>query len=214
MKFHSAVLMLATLMSLSAQAKKEVTPNIMDEFDPSAPDAMEMVEAMTEEYGGSQYSSVHEIMGNLGLTKSFAPSCIDRGCKVFIDVNLSTQTAELYLDGQLENTWKISSARPGKKTQTFNGIISQSEFRIFDAKASNIYVPKPGEGYIENGKNMGNMPYAVFYYGPYAIHGTTAIAKLGNPVSAGCVRLHPDNAKKFNRAVRAHGRTQTWVTID
>jgi lipoprotein-anchoring transpeptidase ErfK/SrfK len=213
MKLKSVFVMLATMAALSAHAsKKSAAQNVMDEFDPSAPDAMEMVEAMTEEFEGSQ-GTVHDMMMNLGLKP--VQSCVDRGCKVFIDVNLSTQRADLYLDGQHSNTWKISSARPGKITKKFNGIIHSSQFRIFDAKTSTTYTLKPGQrGYVENGKDLGNMPYAVFYHGPYAIHGTTAIANLGTRASAGCIRLHPDNAKKFNRAVRANGRTQTWVTVN
>ena len=47
------------------------------------------------------------------------------------------------------------------------------------------------------------MPYSIFYSGNYAIHGTNQIGKLGRPASAGCVRLHPDNAAiLFNLAQR------------
>ena len=41
------------------------------------------------------------------------------------------------------------------------------------------------------------MPYSIFYSGNFAIHGTDQIKRLGRPASAGCVRLHPDNARVF-----------------
>lgn len=43
--------------------------------------------------------------------------------------------------------------------------------------------------------NNAPMPYAVFFNGNIALHGTTDLKRLGQPASHGCVRLHPDNAK-------------------
>ena len=59
------------------------------------------------------------------------------------------------------------------------------------------------------------MPYAVFIYNGYAIHGTTVgnFSKLGTPASHGCVRLHADNGFIFNRLVRSQGVFNTWVSI-
>lgn len=210
MKIHHLFMLTTLALSMNTFAAT-AQPNAMDEFDPSSPDAMKVVEEMTAQYEESGNKVMEELFEGFILKSS----CIERGCKVFIDVNKATQLAELYIDGDLANTWKVSTAKPGKITKNFNGIISSKQFRIFDAKTSTTYkIPAGQSGYIENGKDLGNMPYAVFYHGPYAFHGTTAIPKLGTPASAGCVRLHPDNAKKFNRAVRAHGRTQTWVTIN
>jgi lipoprotein-anchoring transpeptidase ErfK/SrfK len=59
--------------------------------------------------------------------------------------------------------------------------------------------------------NNAPMPYAIFYSGHYAIHGTDQISRLGRPASAGCVRLHPDNARVLfrwssSRRDRQHAR--------
>lgn len=72
--------------------------------------------------------------------------------------------------------------------------------------------PIPGGDY--NG--LGNMPYAVFVRGGYAIHGTTKgnWPKLGTPASKGCIRLHPDNGFIFNRLVRAVGVRAAWVSVE
>jgi len=69
----------------------------------------------------------------------------------------------------------------------------------------------PGGDY--NG--LGNMPYAVFVDGGFAIHGTTRgnWPLLGQVASHGCIRVHPDNGFIFNRLVRQHGVKNTWITI-
>lgn len=207
MKMKSIFLTLSTAFVLSGTASAN---NVMDDFDPSAANAMDVVEEMSAEYGdlGPQMNLLEMLQSVAGT------NCVERGCPVFIDVDKSRQTAELYLEGSLAHTWKISSARPGKITKNHNGVVAAGDWRIFIAKSSNIYVPKPGTTYVENGKDLGNMPYAIFYKGPYAFHGTTAISKLGTPASAGCVRLHPANAKLLNTQVRQVGRPNFWVTIN
>jgi lipoprotein-anchoring transpeptidase ErfK/SrfK len=58
------------------------------------------------------------------------------------------------------------------------------------------------------------MPYSVFFLGGYAIHGTTDIAHLGRPVSHGCIRLHPDNARKLFSLIRTIGMKATAIVIN
>jgi lipoprotein-anchoring transpeptidase ErfK/SrfK len=60
----------------------------------------------------------------------------------------------------------------------------------------------------------------VFVKGGYGVHGTTGtdtsgnIAKLGTvPLSHGCIRIHPLNAKAFNAAVVKYGAANTWVSV-
>ena len=57
------------------------------------------------------------------------------------------------------------------------------------------------------------MPYSVFFNGDYAIHGTRQVSKLGEPASAGCIRLHPKNAKIFFELARLYGVENTLVKI-
>lgn len=87
----------------------------------------------------------------------------------------------------------------------------------FDTKPSGLMFKKytskqyPGGNY--NG--LGNMPYAVFIRGGYAIHGTTVsnIRKLGTRASHGCVRLHPDYAHIFFELVKFAGPENVWITV-
>ena len=61
--------------------------------------------------------------------------------------------------------------------------------------------------------NNAPMPFAIFYDGDYAIHGTDQIKRLGKPASHGCVRLHPDNAAILFQMVRAEGMENMRVEI-
>ena len=57
------------------------------------------------------------------------------------------------------------------------------------------------------------MPWSVFFYRGYAVHGTTDLKRLGTPASHGCIRLHPDNAKIFFKLVQANGKENALVSI-
>ncbi len=57
------------------------------------------------------------------------------------------------------------------------------------------------------------MPYSIFYHGGYAIHGTLETRTLGRPVSRGCVRLHPENAKLLFDLVQKEGMSRTVIMI-
>ena len=81
--------------------------------------------------------------------------------------------------------------------------------RVYTAHTSGKY---PGGDY----KGLGNMPYAVFIYRSYAIHGTPEgnWKYLGAKASHGCIRIHPDYAQYFNSIVRDAGVANVWVTVD
>jgi hypothetical protein len=97
---------------------------------------------------------------------------------------------------QLKFTWPISSGRKGFETPTgqYKPLWADAEHR------SSIYEDAP-------------MPYAVFFTGGYAIHGTTEVRNLGRPASHGCVRLDPANAQIFYNAVNTVGLINTVITV-
>ena len=57
------------------------------------------------------------------------------------------------------------------------------------------------------------MPYSVFFYGGYAIHGTGYVSRLGSPASHGCVRLHTANAAELYYLIKRVGRGNTRIRI-
>ena len=111
-------------------------------------------------------------------------------------VKIGDQKLQLYERGKFLSQWDISSARPGKITPRGS----------WTAK----WLSKNHKSSIYDGAEM---PYSVFFNGDYAIHGTRQVSKLGEPASAGCIRLHPENAKIFFELARLYGVENTLVKI-
>jgi lipoprotein-anchoring transpeptidase ErfK/SrfK len=111
-------------------------------------------------------------------------------------IDLSDQTMNVYVDDQLTYTFKVSTARGGHITPVGR---YKAEW-LSPRHRSRKYDNAP-------------MPWAVFFHGGYAVHGTTEIKRLGRPASHGCVRLHPDNAKHFFSLVKEVGMGNTLITV-
>jgi lipoprotein-anchoring transpeptidase ErfK/SrfK len=47
----------------------------------------------------------------------------------------------------------------------------------------------------------------------HAIHGTSAVGRLGRPASHGCIRLHPGNAAVFYNLVNNYGLWNVRVDV-
>ncbi len=131
--------------------------------------------------------------------------CSGKDCPVYAHVNKKEQRLYLFLNGEPLDTFKTSTARSGYKTPDFD---RKPDGRIYTKYSSHKY-------HGGNWNGLGNMPYAVFIEGGYAIHGATSgeIHELGNPASHGCIRLHPKNAKLFNKLVKYAGVENTWVHV-
>lgn len=150
---------------------------------------------------------------NLAMLDSFYSSkadtakgtCEERQCGLFAHVIKSRQILHLYINGQLQDSFDIST---GLKKYSTPEMSMRPQGPVFRKYTSRKY---PGGNY----KGLGNMPYAVFIKGGYAIHGTTSgnIKKLGNEASHGCIRLHPDNGRLFYELVKIFGLKNTWVKV-
>ena len=111
-------------------------------------------------------------------------------------ISLKNQRMSLEKDGKEVYNWPVSTARPGKFTP--KGIF-KPYFLSLNHKSS-LYKGAP-------------MPYSVFFKGNFAIHGTNHISKLGKRASAGCVRLHPDNAAICFGIAKHHGFNALKIII-
>lgn len=111
-------------------------------------------------------------------------------------VDVSDQMMTVYRDGEVAYRWKVSTARKGKWTPrgTWSAKWLSRHHR------SSRYDNAP-------------MPYAIFFRGHYAIHGTNHVSRLGRPASAGCIRLHPDHAALLFRLTQAVGLDNMRVVI-
>lgn len=131
--------------------------------------------------------------------------CRQKDCLLFAEVNKTKQALYLYIGGELKDSFPVSTGMrkfetPDISQRPRGPLLMKYKSRKF-----------PGGNYM----GLGNMPYAVFIRGGYAIHGTTRgnFAKLGRPASHGCIRLHPNNARVFFELVKRIGISNTWVTI-
>lgn len=215
MKFNSFVVSVWSVLalssfSISAQAQDQGTVQFNsedyevqgeDEFNPFDVGVEQQLQEIDLDYLDSTGQSA--IMRS--LPQFFSNQCRRSECSVFIDVVKATQTATLYVNGVQQGSWAVSTGGKGHGTPNFD---KNPNGRIFDGYSSNKF---PGGDY--NG--LGNMPYAVFISGGFALHGTPKgnWKYLGRPASHGCIRMHPDNGKIFNRLVRQYGIDNTWITV-
>ncbi len=126
---------------------------------------------------------------------AFSVTISTADAQVVVRVSKSQQTMYVYVDGYLEHTWPVSTARGGYSTPS--GTYRPTGF---DADhRSRQYHNSP-------------MPYSIFFRGGYAIHGSYDINNLGYPASHGCIRLHPDDAAELYGLVRGSEETRIIVS--
>ncbi len=114
---------------------------------------------------------------------------------VVVRVSKSQQTMYVYVDGYLEHTWAVSTARGGYSTP------------------SGVYYPTGFDRYHRSARYHNSpMPYSIFFTGGYAIHGSYDTRHLGMPASHGCIRLHPDDAAELYYLVRGSRYTRIIVS--
>lgn len=111
-------------------------------------------------------------------------------------VSISEQKMHVFHGGRLIHEWPVSTARQGKITPT--GQFTAQWF---------------SRNHRSSRYNNAPMPYAIFYDGHYAVHGTDEVGRLGRPASAGCVRLHPDNARLLFEMARQEGLENTRIVV-
>ncbi|PZQ83372.1 MAG: hypothetical protein DI549_08480 [Ancylobacter novellus] len=111
-------------------------------------------------------------------------------------VDLSTQQMEIWVDGWRQHSWPVSTARKGYRTPVGTYQPQRMHRRYFSRKYDNA-----------------PMPYAIFFNGGYAIHGTKDVKRLGRPASHGCVRLSPANAATLFTLVSEFGPANTRIVI-
>jgi lipoprotein-anchoring transpeptidase ErfK/SrfK len=115
---------------------------------------------------------------------------------VDITIDITTQEMKVVSDGRTLYTFDVSTGRKGYSTPTGTYHPIRMHKMWYSAKYENA-----------------PMPYAIFFRGGFAIHGTTDIAHLGTIASHGCVRLHPDNAEKLFNLVNAVGMKNTNISL-
>jgi lipoprotein-anchoring transpeptidase ErfK/SrfK len=108
------------------------------------------------------------------------PAGLETTAEHWIDVNLTTQTLSAYEGAELVGTYPVSTGVA--RTPTVVG-----EFRIW-VKVRNQVMSGPGY-------YLPNVPWVMYFYEDYGIHGTWWHNNFGTPMSAGCVNMTIEDAK-------------------
>ena len=117
--------------------------------------------------------------------KSVLPSGIYPDERWF-DINLSTQRMYAYDGDKLIKTFTVSTGLPATPTVT-------GRFRIYVKYTSTLM---SGPGYYLPG-----VPWTMYFYNGYGIHGTYWHSNFGYPMSHGCVNMRNEDAEwAFNFA--------------
>ena len=114
--------------------------------------------------------------------------------EVVVTVDKASQSMTVSVNGSPRYQWTVSTGLYGTPSGTFRPQSLSRHHR------SSLF-------------NNAPMPFAIFYDGHYAIHGTDQVRKLGTPASRGCVRLHADNAAVLFALVQQEGMANTRIHI-
>jgi len=98
----------------------------------------------------------------------------------WIDVNLSAQRLTAYVGNTPVRSTYVSTGLPRTPTPT-------GSFRIYVKYTS---TPMAGPGYY-----LPNVPYTMYFYAGYGIHGTYWHSNFGTPMSHGCINLPTSEAR-------------------
>lgn len=195
-----SLLPLTLLLALSVGPLAANETNIIEElnpFDPNIEQTLEELDFIYEQETG--------LSPFLESTEDKA-TCYRKDCKVWIRVSKSDQNLTLYIDGRRRGRWDVSTGIARYSTPNFD---RHPNGRVYNRYTSTRY---PGGDY----QGLGNMPYAIFIQGGFALHGTPQgnWSRLGSPASHGCIRMHPDNAQQLNLLVRKYGIYKVWITVE
>jgi hypothetical protein len=111
-------------------------------------------------------------------------------------VDKATQRMLVIQNGYMRFIWPVSTGRD--ETATPSGVYAPQ--RMERNWFSTAYYNSP-------------MPYSIFFHKGYAIHGSSAIDRLGGPASHGCVRLHPHHAALLFDLVQEEGPDKTTIEV-
>jgi hypothetical protein len=186
--------------------------SIVDDEGVSIPDALLQVDDPNE-FDPYSPEAQAEIAGEETLdqiTQDVSTGCQGQNCTVYVAVSLANQSMNYTVGGKTYGPYPVSSGVAGRSTRRWN---SHPTNRIYTRYMSATF---PGGEYYGPGHvPLGNMPYAMFYSGGFALHGVPQgeWKLFGQKASHGCVRMHPDVAYQLNSFVRHFGPQNTWFYI-
>ena len=115
---------------------------------------------------------------------------------ILVSISKSQQRLAVVVDGKELYRWPVSTGRRGHATPTG----AFHPLRLERHWYSHQYEMTP-------------MPWAMFFFRGYAVHGTMEAYNLGHPASHGCVRLRPDHAEALFSLVHRQKLAETKIVV-
>lgn len=125
-------------------------------------------------------------------------TCVAARAEIVVTISKSQQKLAVIVDGSETYTWPVSTGRRGYSTP------------------SGVFHPQRLEPHWYSHKyDNAPMPWSMFFFRGYAVHGTVEVRHLGHAASHGCVRLSPDHAHTLFTLIRRVGmRHAKFVVTD
>jgi hypothetical protein len=137
-------------------------------------------------------------MRGIGIAALGALVCLSAPAKadILVTISKSQQRLAVAVDGTEIYRWPVSTGRRGHATPTG----SFHPIRLERHWYSHEYQLTP-------------MPWAMFFFRGYAVHGTMEAYNLGHAASHGCVRLRPDHAATLFALVHKRKLSETKIVV-
>jgi hypothetical protein len=123
-------------------------------------------------------------------------ACGAARAEVVVNISKSQQRLAVVVNGSEAYRWPVSTGRRGYATPS--GVFHP--VRLERHWYSRKYYRSP-------------MPWSVFFYRGYAVHGTMEAYHLGRAASHGCVRLRPDHARTLFGLIKRVGARNTRIVV-
>jgi L,D-transpeptidase catalytic domain len=116
---------------------------------------------------------------------------------ILVNIDKSTQTMTVSVDGAARYVWPVSTGRPG-----------------YDTPNGTFHPNRMDADHLSQEWDNAPMPHTIFFdMNGHAIHGFFDVKHLGSPVSHGCVRIAPEHAATLFDLVGAEGMAKTTVVV-
>jgi hypothetical protein len=137
-------------------------------------------------------------MRGIGIAALGALVCLSAPAKadILVTISKSQQRLAVAVDGSEIYRWPVSTGRRGHATPSG----SFHPIRLERHWYSRQYQLTP-------------MPWAMFFFRGYAVHGTMEAYNLGHAASHGCVRLRPDHAATLFALVHKRKLSETKIVV-
>jgi hypothetical protein len=138
-------------------------------------------------------------MRRIGIITAFgALLCLSATAEadIVVTISKSQQRLAVQVDGAELYRWPVSTGRRGHATP--NGTFHPTHLE---------------RHWYSHQYQMTPMPWAMFFFRGYAVHGTMEAYNLGHAASHGCVRLRPDHAATLFSMVHKRSLGETKVVV-